>query len=172
VRPLHAVTQVALRCLTCPGTAPITSRRCTVSTGVRAEGLIRSWAFINRSGGATRVQRCYGITRFAAGAKPRVFCNRPRSLTTSFQSRMAVSALSERTCRACACPVTTPRPPQRPRPRASDPVLRGRGDESLQTAAQDALACANFCACKLNKGGYPPKPAAKAVHQMNIKPSG
>jgi hypothetical protein len=46
-------------------------------------------------------------------------------LTTSFQSKTAVSALSEQTCRACACPVTTRRPRQRPRPRASDPVLRG-----------------------------------------------
>jgi hypothetical protein len=52
---------------------------------------------------------------------------------------------------------------------------KARGSESLQTGDQDAFACANFCACKLNKGGYPLFQrlcAAKAVHQMNIKPSG
>ena len=158
MRQHHADIRVVRKCSTPPVIAHSTNPKCTVITGMPAKALMRRWAFTNQPGGATPAQRCYGITHFAAVAKPRVCCSLPKWWITSFQSKKAANVLSDRICRACACPVTTQRPPQKPLP-CVDGVNRGEGGFDLYRFGQrDAHVWSIFCACKLNQGGIPPHP--------------
>ena len=118
---------------------------CTVITVVRVVVLMRRLGSINQQIGGACVPTSYGCTPFAGCvlAKSKQFL--PKWWTTSSQSMTVVAALIRQTCNHCVCPVTTARQLRR----VGGALLGGRGSKSLRLVPKDALACSNFCACKL-----------------------
>ena len=120
-----------------------------MTTVVPGAASMRSWASINQPSGARCVRRSCVSTRCAARVSRVVAWCQRLSLTTLRPSRTAVRALTRPTCRRCASHVTTERQHARPQVGADHSSVGGRGSQSLQTAARDACACTDFCACKL-----------------------
>ena len=141
-------------CWTNRATAINTVPKCTVTTGVPGVALMLRWASTSQCAGVRSVPPSCENTRCVWLARRLDWWWLPRLLTTSGRLRTAESALTGSICKGCASHVTTERRRVRPQVGADYPP---GGAQSLQTAAKDACACQDFCACKLKPRGDPPE---------------
>ena len=145
VHPLLAVIPGVLRFWPYPDTVQRIEPWFIGNMDVQGVVLTRRWASINQAiGGACGPISCVYIP-FAGCVVTEVSTLLPRLLITSSRSRMVGLGLKQRTCKHCACPATTEKPPKR----RHAVTEGGRGAKSLRLASKDACACPNFCACKL-----------------------